>query len=202
MSGRAIRPYRARDLAALRRVCVLTGKAGGDATGQWSDDDLLPDVFLEPFVTMAPGTAWTVEQDGRPVGYLVGSLDTAAFAATWRRQWTPVFSQRHPRIAANPAEQWLCDFGYEPGWMLGPQVEAYPAHLHIDLLPEAHGSGYGPGLMREFGLAAIAAGVPGIHHGMARDNAQALAFYTRLGFQQLPHESEALLLGIDPARLV
>ena len=86
--------------------------------------------------------------------------------------------------------------------MLGPQVEAFPAHLHIDLLPEAQGSGYGRGLMRQLGLAAVAAGVPGIHLGMARDNLPALAFYRRLGFRELPVEGGALVLGIDPRALL
>ena len=197
-----IRPYRADDLPALRRVCVLTGHAGTDATGLWSSDDLLPDNFLEPYVTLAPDTAWTVEQDGRPVGYLVATLDTEAFAARWREEWTPVFAFRHSRVAEDPAEQWLHDFGYDPSWMLGPQVEAFPAHLHIDLLPEAQGSGYGRGLMRRLGLAAVAAGVPGIHLGMARDNLPALAFYRRLGFRELPVEGGALVLGIDPHALL
>lgn len=181
---------------------MVTGKAGGDATGLWSNDDLLPDVFVDPFVTMAPETCWTVELDGRPVGFLVSTLDTAAFADRWRTEWTPEFATRHSRVAHDPAEQWLRDFGYDPAWMLGPQVSAYPAHLHIDLLPEAQGSGYGRGLMRQLGLAAVAAGVPGIHLGMARDNLPALAFYKRLGFTELPYETDALMLGIDPALLV
>lgn len=196
-----IRAYRPDDLVALRRVCVLTGRAGGDATGQWSSDDLLPDVFLEPYVTLEPSTAWVVEQDARPVGYLVAALDTTAFAADWRSHWSPVFAARHARIADDPREQWLRDSGYDPDWMLGPQVEAYPAHLHIDLLPAAQGSGWGRGLMRELGRAAVAAGVPGIHLGMARENRAALAFYQRLGFHELPAAGDALMLGIDPEAL-
>jgi ribosomal protein S18 acetylase RimI-like enzyme len=185
---------------ALRRVCLLTGRAGGDATGQWSSDDLLPDVFLEPYVTLEPSTAWVVEQDARPVGYLVAALDTTAFADSWRSHWSPVFAARHARIADDPQEQWLRDSGYDPDWMLGPQVEAYPAHLHIDLLPAAQGSGWGRALMREFGRAA--AGVPGIHLGVARQNLAALAFYQRLGFRELSVTADTLVLGIDPAELV
>jgi ribosomal protein S18 acetylase RimI-like enzyme len=196
-----IRGYRPADLAALRKICLLTGRAGGDATGQWSSDDLLPDVFLEPYVTLEPSTAWTVEQDGRPVGYLVAALDTTAFADRWRRRWSPVFAARHARTAEDPAEQWLRDAGYDPEWMLGEQVEAYPAHLHIDLLPAAQGSGWGRGLMRQLGRAAVAAGVPGIHLVMARENRQALAFYQRLGFTELAAPGDTLVLGIDPAAL-
>jgi len=196
-----IRPYRPDDLAALRRICLLTGRAGQDATGQYSSDDLLPDVFLEPFVTLAPETAWVVDFGAGPVGYLLGVLDTRAFAELWRAEWVPVFAQRHARIAEDPAEQWVVDFGYTSDWMLIPQLDAYPAHLHIDLLPEAQGGGWGRRLMGTLGEAAVAAGVPGIHLGMARDNLPALAFYTRLGFAELPGDGDALVLGIDPIKL-
>jgi len=196
-----IRPYQPSDLEALRRICLLTGRAGTDATGQYSTDDLLADVFLEPFVTLRPETAWVVDVDG-PVGYLLGVLDTAAFVESWREHWSPEFARRHARIAEDPTEQWVVDFGHEPDWMLGPQLAEYPAHLHVDLLPEAQGAGWGRALMRELGAAAVAAGVPGIHLGMARDNLSALAFYARLGFHELPSDADALMLGIEPARLL
>lgn len=197
-----IRRYRQEDLPALRRICVLTGRAGQDATGQWSSDELLPDVFLEPFVVLEPEHAWVVEQDARPVGYLVGTLDTRALIERWRRDWTPHFAKRYGRIADDPKEQWLRDCGYEPDWMLIPQVDAYPAHLHIDLLPEAQGRGWGRGLMRELGLAALASGVPGIHLGMSRDNAGAATFYEPLGFRDLESDDDTRVMGIDPALLV
>jgi ribosomal protein S18 acetylase RimI-like enzyme len=197
-----IRGYRPADLAALREICLLTGDGGRDATGRWSSDDLLPDVFLEPYVTLEPSTAWVVELHDRPVGYLVATLDTAAFADRWREEWSPVFAVRHARTADDPNEQWLRDAGYNPDWMLGPQVEAFPAHLHIDLLPVAQGSGWGRGLMRELGRAAVAVGVPGIHLAMARENGRALAFYERLGFRELAVVGDTLVLGTHPAALI
>jgi ribosomal protein S18 acetylase RimI-like enzyme len=192
-----IRKYRPSDLAALRRICLVTGDSGTDATGLHSDDGLLPDVFLEPYVTLEPDTAWVVDLDGEPVGYLIATLDAAAFASRWRAEWTPVFRSRHPRIA--PGEEWLHDIADTAAfWM----HDGYPAHLHIDLLPAAQGRGSGRALMRELGLAAIAAGVPGVHLAMSPENTAARAFYARLGFEQLAVDGDALVLGIDPHRLV
>ena len=188
-----IRPYRPSDLPALRRICLLTGRAGTDATGQYSSDELLPDVFLEPYVTLEPGTAWVVELGGAPVGYLVGTLDTASFATAWESSWAPEFARRHPDVVAG--EEWL------HAWR--PSVEeGYPAHLHIDLLPPAQGAGWGRALIRELAVAAVTAGVPGIHLGMAADNRPALAFYERLGFAPLRADTDALVLGVAPERLV
>lgn len=72
----------------------------------------------------------------------------------------------------------------------------------IDLLPEAQGQGAGRALMRELGLAALAASVPGIHLVMSSENIAARAFYDRLGFSPLAVDGDAVVLGIDPRRLV
>lgn len=196
-----IRAYRPDDLAALRAVCLLTGRAGGDATGQWSSDDILPDLFFEPYALLEPEHVWVVEQDARPIGYLVAAFDTAAFVELWRSDWTPRFAQRYAREADDLREQWMRDRGYEPEQMIVPHLEGYPAHLHIDLLPEAQGHGWGRELMRELGRAAVASGVPGIHLVMSRDNVGAGAFYERLGFRELGGDDDTRVLGIDPAQL-
>lgn len=192
-----IRPYQPADLPALRRICLLTGDLGTDATGLFSDDGIVPDVFLEPYVTLAPETAWVVEVDGEPVGYLVSTLDTAAFSERWRREWTAEYRRRHPN--PEPGSAWLDRIADEAYFWIDA---GYPAHLHIDLLPEAQGRGAGRALMRQLGLAAIEAGVPGIHLVMSPENTAARAFYDRLGFEQLALEGDAVVLGIDPRRLV
>ena len=192
-----IRKYHPRDLPALRRICLLTGDKGTDGTGLFSDDGILPDVFVEPYVTLAPDTAWVVEADGKPVGYLVATLDTAEFSSRWRREWTPEYRQRHP--LPEPGAEWLDRIADDAYFWLD---DGFPAHLHIDLLPEAQGRGAGRALMRELGLAAVAAGVPGIHLVMSPENTAARAFYDRLGFVELTQEGDAVVLGIDPRRLV
>lgn len=196
-----IRRFRAADLPALREVCLKTGDSGNDATGLWSSDSLLPDVFLEPYVTLEPETAWVVEVDDRAAGYLVATFDTRRFARRWSEHWTPVFASRHSRTAPEASEQWLRDAGHDPTALLNEHVDAFPAHLHIDLLPAAQGSGSGRALMRRLGLAAVEAGVPGIHLGVALSNTGARAFYERLGFRELSVGADAAMLGIAPEAL-
>ena len=196
-----IRGYQPSDLADLRRICLLTGHDGTDATGLYPDDGLLPDAFLEPYAALVPETCWVAELDGRPVGYLVAALDTAAFTERWRDEWTPVFRERHPRRETGP--EWLYEVGDGEEPRYWPSVaDRYPSHLHIDLLPAAQGHGNGRALMRQLGLAAVAAGVPGIHLSMSPGNAPARAFYARLGFDDLGVGRDSIVLGIDPARLV
>jgi GNAT superfamily N-acetyltransferase len=77
--------------------------------------------------------------------------------------------------------------------MIVPELAAYPAHLHIDLLPEWQGRGFGRELMRTFWRALRERGVPAVHLVMATASTPARAFCDRTGF----HVVEAA--GLDPA---
>ncbi|MBX3194159.1 MAG: GNAT family N-acetyltransferase [Microbacteriaceae bacterium] len=197
-----IRPYRPSDLSRLREICVLTGAAGGDATGRWSTDDLLPDLFLEPYTTFAPGWAWVLELDGVIQGYLVAVSDTAAFVAWWRDTWTPWFAVRYPRPGEPYSEEEeLVLRGYRPEVMLVDEHEGYPAHLHIDLLPPAQGRGWGAKLIDRLRSELADVGVPGVHVTLDPENTAARGFYERLGFRALPSSSPAEpVLGIATSR--
>jgi ribosomal protein S18 acetylase RimI-like enzyme len=77
-----------------------------------------------------------------------------------------------------------------------PDVAArYPSHLHIDLLPEAQGRGYGRALLDRL-LAGLAdAGSPGVHLGVDPANTGALGFYRRWGFTELAHSPGVIYFG-------
>ncbi len=73
-----------------------------------------------------------------------------------------------------------------------PSLDAYPAHLHINVAEVLRGQGAGRKLM-DAGLTAIAAaGAPGIHLNTTSYNAAAVAMYAKMGFE---------LLGSKPTRL-
>jgi len=69
--------------------------------------------------------------------------------------------------------------------MLLPEVDEYPAHLHIDLLPRLQGQGIGRSLIATLVEALQERGVPGLHLTMDAANTGAAAFYERLGFTPL-----------------
>ncbi|SDS54137.1 GNAT family N-acetyltransferase [Jiangella sp. DSM 45060] len=198
------RPYRPTDRDDVARVCLRTGAAGGDATGWYSDDTLVPDVAVLPYLEYAPDLALVVDDGERAAGYLVGVADTAAFIEWWRREWAPGFAARHPAPGAPTAhtpqisEALLVEVGGRPEVMRGiPELDAYPAQLHMNLLPELRGQGFGRRLVDEFRAALAARGVPALHLGIDPSNVGARAFYNRLGFHELPSSTpEHPLFGI------
>jgi ribosomal protein S18 acetylase RimI-like enzyme len=178
-----IRNYRPADLDAVYDICVRTGHRGQDARGRQSDDRMLGDVWAAPYVTLEPEHAYVLDDgSGRAIGYVIGTADTARFVRRYRAEWLPA---TEGRFGEDPRDRDLLDLHLDPERMLVPELAGYPAHLHIDLLPETQGRGFGRALMTTFLSGLWAAGVARVHLGMAPENAAARAFYDRLGFAEI-----------------
>jgi ribosomal protein S18 acetylase RimI-like enzyme len=196
-----IRPYRDTDLRDVYDVCVRTADAGGDARGKYRSDDLMPDLFAGPYVFLEPDFAFVLDDGQRPVGYVLGTPDTAAFARAYRERWIPRLAGRYPappEPSASPDDEMIA-LHYRPERLLWPGLDAYPAHLHIDLLPPFQGAGHGRALMETFYAAAARAGAPGVHLTVLAANTRAIGFYRHLGLRRLdpaePGESHVVYLG-------
>ena len=182
-----IRPYRSTDLEAVYDICVRTADAGGDARGQYSSDRLMGDIFAAPYVTLEPERAFVLDDgDGAAVGYVLGTADTTRFAQRYREEWLPATDYPEPPEPPVTGEEQMLYLHFHPERMNVPKVAAYPAHLHIDLLPQWQGQGYGRGLIASFLAGLREAGIPRVHLGMAPANVGARAFYDRLGFAEIP----------------
>jgi ribosomal protein S18 acetylase RimI-like enzyme len=183
-----LRSYAPGDRDAIYDICVRTGAAGQDARGHFRSDALLPDVYAGPYLELEPQHAFVLDEGGRVAGYVIGTADTAAFVEAWRARWLPRVSGRYPRPAEPPvtADDRLVSTLYHPERMLAPELAPHPAHLHVDLLPHAQGSGHGRRMVEAFLATVAAAGAPSLHLGTANTNTRALRFYERLGFQRLP----------------
>jgi ribosomal protein S18 acetylase RimI-like enzyme len=72
-----------------------------------------------------------------------------------------------------------------PDYFCPEPYEAYPSHMHIDLLDRAQGRGFGRRMM-EAGMDSLRRrGSPGVHLGVSVRNEPALEFYRKLGFGEL-----------------
>ena len=206
MNAPVIRRYQERDHDAVYDVCVRTADSGGDARGKYGSDDLMPDLFAGPYLFLEPEFCWVLDDGERAAGYVIGTPDTAAFARAYRERWTPRMADRYPAPPDPPvtSQDEMVSMFYAPEAMVWPGLPAYPAHLHIDLLPHVQGSGNGTRLMRTFFEAAAAAGAPGVHLVVAADNTRALGFYDHLGFKRLPVVESApiVYLGLEFLRSV
>ena len=72
----------------------------------------------------------------------------------------------------------------------------YPAHLHIDILPEYRSKGYGSKLIKAFCDNLKAKGTPGIMLIVGSENEGARRFYERNGFKLLQDVPTGAAYGI------
>jgi ribosomal protein S18 acetylase RimI-like enzyme len=186
----AVRSYRDSDWSAVYDVCVRTGNGGQGAQGRYSTDDLLPDTFAGPYLTLRPQHAFVLDSGERAVGYIIGAASTIDYVADYREHWLPVLRTRYQEPPQPPVtdEQVRLDGMFHPERMLRPELAPYPAHLHINLLPGYQGSGHGRELMSRFMASVAVAGARWCHLGLRTANANARRFYDKLGWQPVEVE--------------
>jgi ribosomal protein S18 acetylase RimI-like enzyme len=194
----SIRPYRPGDEAELSAVCLQTAASGADATGLLDDDEIWANVFVLPYVAHDPDLAFVVETaGGRVAGYVVAAADTEAFERWFAETWWPRFADRWPPPAEQRSEQdRVLRYAYGRGSESISFTADYPAHLHIDLLPELQQQGFGRRLIDALKDALRGAGVAGLQVVPRADNTGAVTFYERLGFEELGRENTVIVFGL------
>jgi ribosomal protein S18 acetylase RimI-like enzyme len=193
-----IRSFRTGDEAALAGICLRTADAGSDATGVLDDDDVWAEIFVLPYVARHPESAFVVETDDeRVAGYAVAVPDTAAFETWFRDVWWPRRGARWPKPDVERTRQdGILIYAYGRGPGTEPYGATYPAHLHIDVLPELQGQGWGRRLLDPVVDALRGRGVSGLHLVADATNTGALAFYDRLGFTRLESHTGVQAFGM------
>ncbi|GBF06201.1 putative GCN5-related N-acetyltransferase [Deinococcus aerius] len=195
-----LRLARPDDRGALYRICLETGDSGADATGLYRDPLLLGHVYAGPYLAHQPDLAFVVEDEQGVGGYVIGALDTDAFARTLEREWWPPLREQYPMPSGDSAN-WTPDERIQALIHRPPRTPEditarFPSHLHIDLLPRMQGGGNGRRLMMALWAALREQGSPGVHLGVGARNTRAVGFYHHLGFHTLREDPYSLTLGL------
>ncbi|MFE5308190.1 GNAT family N-acetyltransferase [Isoptericola sp. NPDC056605] len=195
----AVDRYRPTDRDALYDVCLRTGDSGEDATGLYADGDLLGHVYLGAYLELEPDLARVLRrEDGTPLGYCVATASTADFERRCEESWWPALRRRYAAPAEDDAspDAPLLRAIHATSRTTAPWLDEFPAHLHVDLLPEAQGGGRGRRVLEAVLDGVAAAGAPGIHLGVGGRNVRAIGFYEHLGFRTLEHHPWGLTMGM------
>jgi|SRR5579859_647842 len=188
-----LRPFHRDDLEALYAISLATGEAGQDASHLHDDARLIGHIYSAPYALLAPDLAIVAIDDEGVAGYVVGALDTHAWEETLERLWWPELRRRYADPAAAPRESWSHDqrrayIIHHPGRTPGVVVAAFPAHIHLNLLPRAQRRGIGSSLLRSWLQRAAARGATAAHVAVSRANAGGLKFWESRGFAALALE--------------
>ena len=190
MSTFSIRSVRPDDQAAAYYICLKTGDHGRDGEPFYRDDpDALGRIFVGPYMAFEPQLGLILEDEHGICGYAFGCADSRAFYARYESEWRPQLCANFPMPQGDPATwsraQTVHAWYHEPDYYCPEPYEAYPSHMHIDLLDRAQGLGFGRRMMAEGMDRLRRLGSPGVHLGVSVRNEPAQAFYRKLGFREL-----------------
>lgn len=171
-------------------VCLKTGDHGQDGEPFYREDpDALGRIFVGPYLAFEPDLSLILEDDEGICGYALGAFDSRAFYVRYETEWRPTLCARFPAPEGDPRSwtrvQQVHHWYHHPDYFCPEPYEAYPSHLHIDLLPRAQGHGHGRRMLERVMNRLRERGSPGAHLGVSVLNTRAIGFYARLGFQDL-----------------
>jgi ribosomal protein S18 acetylase RimI-like enzyme len=192
-----IRACRLDDIDALYKICLETADSGGDATALYEDPQLVGEIFAAPYPVFEPSLAFAAEDSSGVGGYIVGALDTRAFAATLEHEWWPKLRARYPEKGTwRPDEQRMVNHIHHPPDIEDSLAARYPSHLHVNFLPRMQGQGLGGTIMQVFLDALRAQGSQGVHLQVWAHNERAIGFYRHLGFTEVERSPDGFTLGM------
>lgn len=184
-----LRPVLADDLDQIYAISLLTGDAGSDASGLHRDGKLIGHIYSAPYVQLSPETAFVAEDSEGVAGYIVGVFDTVAFQERLERDWWPALRKAYTDPLGDPsiwdADQKRIAAIHHPPPAPDAMVDAFPAHIHMNLLPRLRGQGIGTRLLDLWVSNARSNGVNGVHLGANAGNHNALRFWGSRGFRRL-----------------
>jgi len=179
------------------QICLKTGDSGKDASELFENPELLGHFYAAPYPVFEPDICFTLTAAGNPCGYIIGTSDSTAFYENCEKDWFPVLRERF----SLPAED---DFSRDAhlirlihkGHLQNPDLSAFPAHLHIDLLPIAQGHGLGRKLMQIFIENLQKKEVQALHLQVGTANSGAIRFYESVGFNRIAEYEKSIAFGI------
>jgi ribosomal protein S18 acetylase RimI-like enzyme len=195
-----IRPAREGDAAAIEEICYRTGFMGEDlaGSGRFGDRKLFALIFCLYYVRYEIESCFVAEQDGKVVGYIIGSGRAGTCAADIDRRMLPRIalrlfaytSWRHPE-AFREVLRWRRHQGD------GCPPPGYRALLHINILPGYQRRGLGSGLMAAFTAKLREEGHGCVYLETSNHNQKALDFYRKCGFIELARKAGGFWSGVD-----
>lgn len=192
-----IRNYTPSDLMKLYEICLKTGDSGKDASSIYKDKKLLGSYYAAPYAVLHPELTFILTHDGIPVGYILGTDNSEAFYHQCEEKWFPALRKKYPLPSPedNSPDASIIRLIYK-GNQPKSELSMYPAHLHIDILPEGQGKGFGKKLINTFNNKLQEMKVPAVHLEVGKKNQNAVKFYEKVGFHIIKEYEFSIAYGM------
>jgi len=193
----SIRSFKESDLPALYEICLKTGDSGKDASSIYKDPKLLGHFYAAPYAILKTKLVYILAKDDVPIGYIIGTDDSQEFFRITEEKWFPQLRRQYslPNGTDNSPDARIIRLIHK-GHVPRPELLSYPAHLHIDILPEGQGKGMGRKLIEVFKNKLIEMNVTALHLEVGKRNTDAIKFYEKVGFNLIKEFEFSMAFGV------
>ncbi len=166
-----IRKYEEKDHEDMRFICL-----NADGPDEVPDDSMsgyFTTVYCDYFIEQEPENCFVLDDSGRAVGFIISTENYSKYKKTFDEIYLPrikVYGETHYNWASHSADE------------QGSVKEKYPAHFHINILPEYQRMGYGAKLIDTLLSHLAEKGIKGVCLTCWGFSKNAIAFYKKLGF--------------------
>lgn len=179
----SIRKYEPKDFEGVRFTCL--NSEGEEIKGNFGEFVL--NTFCDYYIEKEPENCFVLDCDGKAVGYIICTEDYDRYKEIFDREYLPL-----NKNLGDDLYKWA-----EESTILQNKHKAdYPAHLHIDILPEFHRQGWGGKLLNALFAHLRSKGVKGVMLTTGTDNINAGNFYKKYGFTQIEIHNTDVAYGI------
>ena len=168
-----VRKAQTGDLERVQYVCRMT--AGEEAQQDEAVGEVISRMYSTYYIRECADTCFVLADDeDRAVGYILCEPDYKRYSRVFRETDVPEIKR------LNKKDGLLSTFLPIPYRFFGKK---YPAHLHIDILPEYQNQGYGSVLLKALLGELQSRGIKGVMLIASADNTGAIRFYERHSFK-------------------
>lgn len=166
-----VRRFEDRDREAIRKICRDAALENPTLLFQ-EDPALAPLYFTDYYLEYEPESCFVGEFAGCVVGYLAGCKDTRTFNRIFRRRFLPrilarigwkLMTLQYRNKNTYRMLWWMLMERFPQTEKLKIPLDEYPAHTHLNIVPEYRGCGVSNQLSKVFRRHLKEMGITGLH---------------------------------------
>lgn len=180
-----VRPYTEKDKEDVRFICL---NSDGPCEGDEKENFFILNTFCDYFIEKEGENCFVcVDENDKAIGYVICAEDYDRYFEAFVKEYIPRFDEtatddREGALhSADPQGEFKAD---------------YPAHLHIDVLPEYQRMGVGHKMVDALCEHLRKKGVKGVMLTTGVDNEKGRGFYKKYGFTELKIYDDAVAYGL------
>lgn len=180
-----IRPYNDKDRDNVRYTCLY---CDGPEKMSESTQHFILSTYCDYYIEREKENCFVaVNEENKAVGYIICAESYDRFDECFFKEYLtriPEENQSQRYYAENSAV------------MQKKYKNDYPAHFHIDILPEYQRMGIGHWLIDTLKEHLKSKGIKGVMLSVSTDNLKGVAFYNKYGFELLEQKPDITAFGL------